>query len=214
MLSVTIDTLEFLRSLAANNNREWFQDNKPWYESAYKQPAKQLCEAMESALSDLTGEAMKAKLFRINRDIRFSKDKTPYNTHLHISVAPQGAAKTAPVWCFGLQCDSLSVGAGSFGFDKALEAYRQMVVDKPAFAKLVHELQADGYRLHGEPELKRVPAGFDKEHPEAELLRRKSLSLWSDFDAAEDACADDLIDQCIQRWQPQLPFMQALNKVR
>lgn len=80
----TTETLEFLEQLKHNNNRDWFQQNKSVYDTSVKNPAKAFAIAMEGELERLCGEPHKAKIFRINRDIRFSKDKTPYNSHIHI----------------------------------------------------------------------------------------------------------------------------------
>ena len=135
-------------------------------------------------LLDLTGIEHDAKRFRINRDIRFSKDKTPYNTHLHISFKPR--ARLIPTWFFGLSPDYLTAGVGTFGFDKPqLEAYRKRI-DSPhgdALAASLEDLTNKGARI-SEPELKRLPKGFDADHRHGPLLRRKSLAVWMDFRSA------------------------------
>ena len=129
------ETLTFLRELSANNSREWFQANKKTYEAVYKSAAKAFCAEMESQLTALTGIPHTSKVFRINRDLRFSKDKTPYNNHLHISFIPEGHGSAPPCWFFGLAPDYLSIGTGLFAFDKqSLETYRSRVDGKPGEA--------------------------------------------------------------------------------
>ena len=163
----TKETVRFLQELKANNTREWFADNKSAYENAVKAPAQHFCDALTGQLQILTGAAHKSKIFRIHRDLRFSKDKTPYNAHLHISFIPESKMAAPPCWFFGLAPERLTVGAGVFAFDKpALEAYRQRVDGKDgvALAALLDLLKQDGVRI-GDIELKRVPTGYAQDHP-------------------------------------------------
>jgi len=170
----------FLKELAAHNTRDWFQDNKKAYEAVVKNPGNAIGAEIAGRLSPLTGGEMGYKLFRINRDVRFSKDKTPYNTHMHLlwSDGP------GPGFFFGVSPDYVTAGCGVMGLHKArLTAYRALVDrNGAALAKEIEALLAQGYRLD-DPELKRVPAPYDKAHPHGALLRRKSLALWSDMGA-------------------------------
>lgn len=177
------EALIFLEDLENNNDREWFADHKRIYETEIKQPAAAFCEVMEAGLAQRTGTPHRSKVFRIHRDVRFSKDKRPYNAHLHIAFTPKSTLKGPPMLFFGLGTNQLSLGCGVFAFDKAeLETFRHRVIG-PEGAKLAKILKAQedtGMRLSA-PALKRVPAGFDKEHPRAELLRQKGLGVWLDF---------------------------------
>ena len=87
----TDDTVAFIRSLAANNKRDWFKENKATYERDYKEPADFFGAVMAEQLETLTGHTYRAKVFRIYRDVRFSKDKTPYNVHRSASFSRAGA---------------------------------------------------------------------------------------------------------------------------
>jgi len=78
------DTMAFLADLKAHNDRTWFAANKARYERVYKQPAEAFTAELRPRIQALAGQPMGAKLFRIHRDVRFSKDKSPYNTHLHL----------------------------------------------------------------------------------------------------------------------------------
>jgi uncharacterized protein (TIGR02453 family) len=190
------ETVGFLKALKKNNNRDWFNANKDQYESAIKGPAEQFCDDMTMRLRRVTGVDHKAKIFRIYRDVRFSKDKTPYNTHLHITLAPQTLEASPPAWYFGLDTSSIAFGAGYIMFDKArLESFRS-AVDKgegEKLAKLLDRLRKAGARV-SEPELKRVPAPFSGDHPSGELLRRKSLSAWIDIGDLSAASRSDFAD--------------------
>lgn len=189
-------TVEFLKALKANNNRDWFNKNKSVYNAEVKKPADQFCALMTNALGVLTGTAHTSKVFRVYRDVRFSKDKTPYNTHLHICFFPQTAGGQSPVWFFGLEPDQLTFGAGMFAFEKpTLEIYRNLVdgPDGKTLTVLIDRLRREGVRV-GDPELRRVPSGFDRDHEFGEVLRRKGLTAWCDSKDTARASQPNLIE--------------------
>lgn len=193
------DAITFLRDLRANNDRTWFNDHKKIYERAIKQPAQAFCAAMTAALEDLTARPHSHKIFRIHRDVRFSKDKTPYNTHLHIAFMPDGKKSSAPAWFFGFDPEGLTLGTGIFTFEKeALERYRQRVLgaDGAILAGIIRDLKGQDARL-GEPALKRVPSGYPADHASAELLRHKGFSAWIDHPDPMVATAPDLVTTCM-----------------
>lgn len=192
------ETFTFLSDLKANNTKAWFAGNKTAYEKAIKHPAKAFCTHMEGALQALTGRAHNSKIFRIHRDLRFSKDKTPYNTHLHISFFPEAAATQPPAWHFGLEPGKLGLGTGIFAFEKAgLALYRDRVAgpDGDDLSKLLAGLDRDGIRFN-EPELKRGPPGFDPDHANSDLLRRKGLTAWLEVADPGTAVAPGIVTEC------------------
>lgn len=169
------DTQRFLTALAQDNTRDWFTAHKPRYEAELKNPAEHLLAALAPRLEALSGAGVETKLFRPQRDVRFSKDKTPYHTHLHMLWK----LLEGPGWFFGIAPDYVTAGAGMMGFDKdALDRYRA-AVDGPAGAELAEILAALGERMDP-PELKRVPAPYARDHPRGALLQRKSLVFWQD----------------------------------
>lgn len=178
------EAAQFLNALAANNDRAWFAQNKKIYEAELKRPAKRFADTLALELERATGLSHQPRIFRINRDLRFTKDKTPYNTHLHISCTPDGGGKAMPAWMFALECDRLVLGVGIFDFPgKALDRWRERVdgPDGEALARQLAKLLASGARMD-EPKLKRVPAPFPADHPRASLLRRKGLAVWMDIE--------------------------------
>ena len=192
------EAIGFLADLKANNNREWFTEHKKIYEKEIKSPTRHFCDDMAASLRKLTGTPHESKVFRIHRDVRFSKDKTPYNAHLHISFIPQTDAASPPHWFFGLDPASLTVGVGNFIFEKGqLEVYRKRVdgKDGAALSKTLTKLEKNGVRL-GKTDLKRVPPPFDKDHPQGDLLKRKGLSAWIDFEDASAALDKSVIKTC------------------
>lgn len=192
------DTVDFLRDLKANNDRAWFNANKARYERALKQPAEIFCDEIATRLKRLTGTAHAAKIFRIHRDVRFSKDKTPYSAHLHVSFIPETGQPSPPAWMVGVDPQRVAIGVGCFAFDKpGLEAFRHAVDGKDGarLSKLIARLRDDGVRV-GEPELKRVPAPFAGDHPRGNLLRRKGLSAWVDIEDSYAVSQPDFVARC------------------
>lgn len=210
------ESLAFLEALAANNNRDWFHANKRTYERDLKRPAQAFSDAMAAALGEAFGVPHKPRIFRIVRDVRFSKDKTPYNAHLRISFVPQ-AAGAPPAWMFGLEPGSLVLGVGIFGFDgKVLDTWRTMVADAAGekLADVMQSLSKKGVRF-SEPELKRVPAPFAKDHPRDELLRRKGLTAWLDQPDVASAFGEDAPARCLAeftRLQGVYDWLMELNR--
>lgn len=171
----------FLTDLRAHNDRDWFAAHRATYDAAVRAPAEAFVAGMEPWLSALAGRPMNGKIYRIHRDVRFSKDKTPYNAHLHIGFAP-AAAPHGPGFYFGLEPGRLVPGAGAFEFPGAgLDAYRAAVARPDSGAELESILaRLAGFRIEG-AELKRAPAPYPADHPRAALLRRKGLSAWRDL---------------------------------
>ncbi len=206
--------LLFLSDLKANNTRDWFAANKTVYETEIKAPAAAFCDVMTAELQRLTGQVHSAKVFRIYRDVRFSKDKTPYNTHLHIAFTPQSELASPPMWFFGLGLEKLSLGCGVFSFDPAtLEQFRARVTgpDGDKIAGVLADLWDAGMRLH-EPELKRVPNGYPKDHPHADLLRHKGLSAWTDLDDRSIITRPDGVRRCMAEFERLKPLFDMLNR--
>lgn len=207
------EALRFLDDLNANNTREWFAANKKTYETQIKHPAAAFAEALAISLGDLVGVGHTPKVFRIHRDVRFSKDKTPYNTHVHISFTPDVAQETPPMWFFGLDTKKLTLGCGVFGFEKAaLNAFRDDMAGPRGveLIQLAKALGALGLRI-SEPALKTVPRGYDKDHPNAEALRRKGFSAWKDIQDRAFVTQPNLVRDCIKEFEQLLPVYRFLS---
>lgn len=194
------DAQPFLADLAAHNDRDWFAAHRATYETAIKAPAEAFVAAMVPIFSELAGRPVSGKVFRIHRDVRFSKDKRPYNAHLHIGFAPVGG--TSPKaggsgFYFGLEPDRLALGAGAFELPPAgVDAWRAAVAEGgEEIAAIVADLAAQGFRLEG-PELKRVPAPYPADHPRADLLRRKGITAWRDITDPGVVAGPALVREC------------------
>ncbi|MGV6847512.1 MAG: DUF2461 domain-containing protein [Marinibacterium sp.] len=171
----------FFRELAENNNRDWFAPKKSFFTTEIQRPAERFSALLAEELSQRTKRSYKAKVFRIHRDIRFSKDKRPYNTHLHL-LWSQTRPGPAPGWFFGSAADYLTMGCGLMKMEKAgLDRFRTEVADRGQGLVTALQTAADevGATLaeYGPAALKRVPRPFPADHPRAELLKRKGLAV-------------------------------------
>ena len=174
------DAQAFFSELRDNNEKSWFEPRKTHYNDAIRRPADLLADLVAEDLSRLTGQSQTPKVFRIYRDVRFSKDKTPYKTNLFLlwSSSPE----TAPAWFFAIRPDALWFGFGLLGLSgDMLTRYRQCVDRHGAeVSDMLHQFAVRyGTALsnYGPDPLKRVPKPFAADHPQADLLRRKGLAI-------------------------------------
>ncbi|WP_298438297.1 DUF2461 domain-containing protein [uncultured Jannaschia sp.] len=197
----------FYGALAANNARDWFEPRKAEWKRDIEGPAKLLAEIMAEELSRMTGEPHAGKVFRINRDVRFSKDKSPYKTMLAMLWAPGDTDGPAPSFYFGVEPDRTFVGCGTPGFDKdGLTRYRAMV-DRwgDRLAEIIDESGATLSSFGPEP-LKRVPKPYDPDHPHGALLKRKSLALGRSLPDGWRASGDGLVAALTDTFETLMPF--------
>lgn len=188
----TEQTLAFLNELNANNNRDWFEANKHRYESDVREPALAYIEAMAPHLAKVSDSFLAVpkkvggSLMRVYRDVRFSKDKTPYKTNIGIQFRHvAGKDVHAPGFYLHIDPGEVFVAAGIWRPDNpTLQQMRLMIDDDQArWRKLAKKLGGKGYSLAGES-LKRPPKGYDKEHPLIEDLKRKDFIAVLNLDHA------------------------------
>lgn len=177
------DSNAFLAALRANNSKEWFDPRKDHYNEAIRKPAEFFADLLAEDLSRIAGQPMKPKVFRIYRDVRFSKDKTPFKTHLHMLWSRPGDAPLAPVYFFGTEPGDMTVGFGLRAMKGQQLARFRAFVDHWG-GELEAAIAETGMQFStwGEPPLKRVPKPYDGDHPYADLLKRKNLILHHKMD--------------------------------
>jgi uncharacterized protein (TIGR02453 family) len=160
--------LDFYEGLEADNSRTYWQANKQAYDDAVAAP-------MRALLDDLEREFGSGKIFRPNRDVRFSKDKSPYKTHCGAVLADHGGQAGGYVQ---LSADGLLVAGGYYSTaPDQVERYRRAIADDIPGGRLVRilaTLRKAGYEIRGNT-LKTSPRGYPKDHPRADLLRHRSL---------------------------------------
>lgn len=189
----TKETVRFLKELEKNNNREWFDANKHRYESAVREPALAYIEAMAPHLAKISGafvaspKKVGGSLMRVYRDIRFSKDKTPYKTNIGIQFRHvAGKDVHAPGFYLHIEPATVFMGAGIWRPDSATVNNTRMHMDnsQAEWKKLVAALKRKGFELHGES-LKKPPRGYPADHPLIEDLKRKDFIATQDLKVSE-----------------------------
>lgn len=170
------DAQPFYKKLTANNTKDWWTQNRATYDDQLKPAALALLDDMITPLSELTDAPIKTKLFRPHRDVRFSKDKTPYKPHLHMMWQIESGAPQNPIFFFGVGADYVTAGAGMMGFEKAMITnWREMLdLDTDRMLAILTGLETAGFAFR-EPALKRVPPPYDKGHAAASFLRMKAV---------------------------------------
>ena len=171
---------------------------------------------MTGALRELTGDLHKSRIFRIHRDIRFSKDKTPYAPRIHLAFKSETDAIQPPMWFFGLSPEKLALGCGVFQYEKgALDAFRRAMAgeDGAELIALSDRLRAEGLRV-SDPALKRVPPAYGGDHPNGEALRRKGFSAWIDIADPGFATQPDLVRRTVHEFERLMPVFTLLSGLR
>jgi uncharacterized protein (TIGR02453 family) len=207
--------LTFLRQLKRNNRRDWFQPRKDAFETILLAPMREFVEEMDVRLATIApeiGGSPKRSIFRIYRDVRFSKDKSPYNAHLHIAwfPSPPSAAKGEfSGYYFGLEPDRLQLGAGVFEVGgAALDRFRAAIDEAERGSRLeatLDDLAAAGFRFEG-PTLKRTPAPYASDHPRAAWLRHKGLSAWREITDRKRIETPALLTECVETFAQLAPL--------
>jgi len=209
------DLLDFLSVLRRNNSREWFAAHRDQYELVFLEPARAFVVTMAERLPAL-GEGIYAEpkvhgsILGINRDTRFSADKTPYKSHLDLWFwQGDGPSRERPGYFMRLDEERLIIGAGMHSFaaaEGALDRYRDAVLDERRGAALEAAVAAVGTELIRGRTYSRVPRGLPAEHPRADWLRHSGLYAECSFEPTPRqlfnlAAADFCVEQ-FQRFRP------------
>jgi len=226
----TLEAIQFLTDLAQNNDRAWFQPRKDDYERLLKEPLEDLCVALADRLAagGIPLEAdPKRSPFRIYRDVRFSRDKSPYKTHLGASFpwvgAVDGAGNRADAGAhanggyFSFQPGEMYAGGGMWMAERPrLEALRRAIVETPERVREAIEEPAfvawfGGVHTH--ESLKRIPGGYPKDHPMAEMFLWKDVVFGRRLSDAE-VCSPGLPDLLADGYATALPVFRFLATLR
>ncbi len=218
----TEDTIRFLRGLKKNNKKEWFEAHRNTYEEDLREPCKRFVSAMGRALAEaklpLISD-LKRSLFRINRDIRFSKDKSPYKTHIGIVFPMQETKEDEWSGMYlgfepaGKNDVKAYVGGGAYmPSSPYLKRIRKKIdrqyneLEKLAADKNFKKEYSKG--IIGES-LKRMPQGYEEGHPAADWLKMKSYTFGSDLTKKELLSPNlpKILIQKIKAAQPVLNFL-------
>jgi uncharacterized protein (TIGR02453 family) len=209
----------FFRALARHQSRPWFEQHRREYEEGWLAPMKALLAEMRDRIDPLFPRHPLAdpKVFRIYRDVRFSKDKSPYKTHIGGYVGIQGSGDgpsgVAALYVH-LGAAEVFVAAGQYMMDgPQLARYRAAVVDDRrggAVATIVRRLARAGFTPGSHDALQRVPRGMDPDHPRADLLRRKGLIVTFPDPPASLLVSPKLVDWLVANVRRVVPLVEWL----
>ncbi|MCB0514866.1 MAG: DUF2461 domain-containing protein [Chitinophagales bacterium] len=212
MTNIHANTLQFLRDIAQNNQRDWFNEHKDAYESA-KQNMETFMQALMERLN-ATDVIASYHLYRIYRDIRFSKDKTPYKTYFHAYLKREGASRRGGYWV-GIEPNHTQIGGGFYGPEKHdLQRVRmefqaepkriQQILSDRRFVETFGSLQGDA--------LKKAPKGFEPSDENIELIRMKQWYAMRAF-SDKEVLAPDFLDKCVATFVNIRPFFDYMSEV-
>ncbi len=211
-------TLKFLDELATNNNRTWFEENKPRYEALVREPALDFIEAMDPLLAKFApkfrAEPRKigGSLMRVFRDTRFSRDKTPYKTNIGIQFRHQmGKDIHAPGWYVHIASDECFLAVGCWHPESdALGKIRDHIADKTEKWVSVRDDKSfvTKWNLVGDS-LTRPPRGYIANHPAIEDLKRKDFIAIAPL-SVSDVTGTDLAKLAGKQFAVATPFMKFL----
>ncbi len=184
-------TFAFLRELAENNDRDWFHANGERYEDVVREPALQFISDFGTRIDEVSRHFLAApkkvggSLFRIHRDVRFSRDKRPYKTHVGIHFRHERRRDAhAPGFYLHIEPGSVFMGGGMWRpHPEALRAIRRQIVeDADGWAEVSDSPGLGGELELGGESLKRAPRGFDADHPRIDDIKRKSFMAVAHLD--------------------------------
>jgi len=213
-------TLKFLKGLKKNNNKAWFDGHRKEYEAAKSDFEKFIHSVLDGHSKkdpDLKELMAKKCMFRINRDVRFSKDKSPYKTNFGASMDKGGKKSGYAGYYFHLQPGSSFLGGGLWmPQPDALKKVRQEIdycfdeLKKIISNKKFRSVYKEIYTGEG-VQLSKVPQGFGKDNPAAEYLKFKSWLVLADISDA-DLTSKNLLKKTLEAFDALHPFVKFLNR--
>lgn len=207
--------LDFLKRLASNNNKEWFDANRAeWNEvrGFFYDFTQGLIDGIASFDPSVKGVEVKNCTYRINRDIRFSHDKTPYKTNIGAYVAPGGKKSGYAGYYFHVNTD----GSGFFGTGiympepKILRSVRDEIFDNGAQILKTIE-NSNGFVLYTDDKLKRTPRGFPTDSEFDELLKLKHMFIQKPM-TRSFMLSDNLLAKTCREFKTTTPFLDIVNR--
>ena len=214
---MALTVIEFLQDLKKHNNREWFNDNKSLYLEAKEQFdafVNSLIAEIEIFDPSVRGLSSKNTVFRIYRDVRFSKDKSPYKTHFGAYLAPGGRKSKLSGYYIHLEPDNCLAGGGLYRpkGEELKEVRFEIYNHGDEFNRIIQE--KDFRKTFGEivgDKLKRPPAGFPKDFPYIEWIKQKEYNAVLPF-GDEKTKADKFIPYLIKVFKTMKPLNEFLNR--
>jgi uncharacterized protein (TIGR02453 family) len=213
-------TIDFLKKLKRNNNREWFAKNKKLYEDAkydFEVFVFELIQKIADFDESISGTQPKDCIFRIYKDVRFSKDKTPYKTNMGAFICIGGRKTSHAGYYVHISASEFFLGSGLYmpPPEQLLAVRNKIASEYKTFNKLIStpEFKKNFKELWQGDKLKTTPKGFEKDHPAAELLKLKSFI--ADHSYKEDkALSKGFIDYCAKMFKSTKALNDFLNAAK
>ena len=206
------EALSFLKALEKNNNREWFTAHKESFVN-HQTNVKAFCTAILSNLNT-HDQIEKLKMFRIYRDVRFSKDKTPYKSHFACSFSRIGASRRGGYY-LRIKPGATFLATGFWGPEKEdlFRVRKELALDATEFRAVFNDkaFKSVWGELQGET-LKTAPKGFDKEHPDIDLIRHKQFIFVKNFKDKE-VLSKDFLKEIDTSFKAIRPFFDLMSSV-
>lgn len=210
------NSLKFLSELALHNSKEWMDANRDWYQQVRQEFitfVEALIREMQEFEPGVAGLQAKNCIFRINRDIRFSANKSPYKTNFGAAISEAGRHTENPLYYFHLQPGESFLGGGMYmPGAESLKKIRQEIDYNPEELKRIIENPVFATRygaLQGE-QLKTAPKGYPKDHPNIELLKLKSFIAIHPV-SDEQATNDGILGLALDSFRVLKPFKEYLS---
>jgi uncharacterized protein (TIGR02453 family) len=218
--------IQFLLDLQAEQSRPWFKAHQADFERLWRKPLELYVTELQARLADVYPGITEVEphFFRIQRDTRFARDKSPYKTNVAANWAIRPPVEAGPspgngplapgiYVSFGLEDDGLGMGAWHMA-PELLQRYREKIAHPSSGAEIsaiIEDFLNRGYELSSMEVLKRVPAPYPQDHPNADLLKRKGLAVWTQI--PDDLCASPaLLDWSEQELRRMKPLVAWLDK--
>lgn len=211
-----IEGLKFLRNLKRNNNREWFKAHKSEYEEFVKLPMQSLVSDLKPLIHEFAPDFIvdpQKSIFRIYRDVRFSKDKSPYKTHIAAIFQPTTHWNDSASLYLHIEPGGIFLGGGMYmpGALHLKKFRNTLITNTDTFIKIINSADFKRYfsKIEGD-RLKRVPIGFSNSHPLCEYLKLKQFYIG--YELAESTCLKrNFINEVVFIFKKMMPFINFIN---
>ncbi len=214
------ECVQFYEDLKKNNNKEWYEAHKGDFQKYVMSPAQEYVVVMGEMLKQIApcvvaDPRMDKSIFRPFRDVRFSKDKAPYKTHLGIFFWEGTLRKMdCPGFYLHLEPPNLMLGVGNHCFSRdILELYRESVVDPKhgkSLARSIEAVKAKGPYEIGVKQYKKPPRGYEKTHANLELLLYGGLTAMCETSIPEEFYSEEILEYTFERFRGMAPIHQWL----
>lgn len=216
------EALDFLRELAANNHKAWMDENRPRYKlhrGRFEAWVEELVDRISAFDGAVSGLKAKDCTYRMNRDIRFSADKSPYKTHFSAFIAPRG--KNSGLAGYYVHIEPATAGCSMIGHSilaagqvcippAILRSIREEIIDH-GDEMLRNIAAAKGFTIDTDQKLKRVPLGFESGTPYDELLKLKDHCLTLDL-TEEEVLSEGFTERILAHFRSTTPYLDQLNR--